>query len=384
MPAHFTVATHPANQIKITGKLDTPLDLLNQSWGAKQQSLTCGELLQSSIANVDLPSIQPQQNGFFLTAIAAYNGHHHLIIRPDDVWIAILAQFNFYVNAHAEELRSQFVQHEGKKALEVTAAGTRYTVDFGALANQMTAEIHKNVIDEELRSWVLPDFSTTSKNDTVTCAVLMMATMKTYFSYTMSLACGIPSVTLQGEKSDWEKLLLRLDKLPTFGPEPAAWAKLLRPILRRFVQAFDGEPDVDFWGQICHRHSNFSGPDYLSGWITAFSVWSSEGKWHGPSLSSIESPEDTSGGLSDTFGPRQTKLILDGVVYPHINANRDVSVGFCEVDVNLNDNGKIFDCLMVSGHVGYRVEGNADTLRPFPAWFMFTKGDPKPTPEWGW
>ena len=49
------------------------------------------------------------------------------------------------VNAHAEELRSHFVEHEGKKELVVTAAGTRYTVDFGNLAKQMTGKIHENV-----------------------------------------------------------------------------------------------------------------------------------------------------------------------------------------------------------------------------------------------
>lgn len=49
------------------------------------------------------------------------------------------------VNAHAEELRSHFVQHEGQKELVVRATGNRYTVDFGYLATLMTGEIHKNV-----------------------------------------------------------------------------------------------------------------------------------------------------------------------------------------------------------------------------------------------
>ena len=49
------------------------------------------------------------------------------------------------VNANAEKLRSQFVQHKGKKELVVQAVGTRYTVDFGALAHQMTYQLHQNV-----------------------------------------------------------------------------------------------------------------------------------------------------------------------------------------------------------------------------------------------
>ena len=49
------------------------------------------------------------------------------------------------MNTHAEELRSHFVKHEREKELVVTADGTRYTVDFGKLANQMTGKIHENV-----------------------------------------------------------------------------------------------------------------------------------------------------------------------------------------------------------------------------------------------
>lgn len=49
------------------------------------------------------------------------------------------------VNAHAEELRSHFVQHEGKKTVVVYAIGNRYTVDFGKLAHQLTVEMQKHV-----------------------------------------------------------------------------------------------------------------------------------------------------------------------------------------------------------------------------------------------
>jgi Domain of unknown function (DUF4419) len=54
------------------------------------------------------------------------------------------------VNAHAEELRDRFVAHQGKKKLVVTAAGSRYSVDFGSLARQMTDLIDQNVGDPSL------------------------------------------------------------------------------------------------------------------------------------------------------------------------------------------------------------------------------------------
>jgi hypothetical protein len=70
-----------------------------------------------------------------------------LLVRFDfcKIKLPLMLQLPHSVNAHAEELRSQFVEHEGQKELVVTATGTRYTVDFGEMANAMTGEIHKNV-----------------------------------------------------------------------------------------------------------------------------------------------------------------------------------------------------------------------------------------------
>lgn len=72
---------------------------------------------RSSLTKSD---ITPDENGFVRAVFYAYSYHHHLTLRPDDVWFAILTQFNFFVNAHAEELRS-FVTHEDQKDLEVEA-----------------------------------------------------------------------------------------------------------------------------------------------------------------------------------------------------------------------------------------------------------------------
>ena len=195
----------------------------------------------------------------------------------------------------------------------------------------------------------------------------------------MDLWCGIPSVTLEGEKSDWERLLARLNKLGCFGKEPRAWAELLRPILTRFVRAFDGEPDIDFWSRVCDYHSQGSGPPYLSGWITAFCVWSSDGKWQGyPMLNCSRTTFKT---LS---GEKVPQLVLDGITYPVIRSE-DVPVGFCEVDLQVNDNGVNFPCMMVSGHLALSVQGvKKDGIRPLPSWFMFVKEDCEDPEEAFW
>jgi hypothetical protein len=234
----------------------------------------------------------PQKNGLVHTITKAYNQHHALVLRPDDVWLCILTQFSLFVNGpgRAEALRSQFVSHEGKKTLTVVVPGeNRYTVDFGSMAKQMTSLLHEAVVDPALRDWIMPSFTTTTHDDTVATSVVMMATLRAYFDYEFEIECGIPRVTLLGERSDWESILHRLEKLKEYGPETKAWYQMLQPVMRRFVLAFDdGYADSDenreFWQRVAHYASGGSGPTYLSGWIVAFCAFDDDGKWVGGSL----------------------------------------------------------------------------------------------------
>ncbi|PVF95614.1 hypothetical protein CPB86DRAFT_567137 [Serendipita vermifera] len=172
----FKIAAHDANEYKWYQPRSEikASDALNKIWHPNEFQVK--ELLQSSFRPSS--SFNPDDNGFVNTVVHAYNWHHHLIIRPDDIWIAILSQINFYVNANAEDLRSKFVAHKGKKKIEIRTSGTRYTADFGAIAEQFAARLKKKIVDPSLHKWILPDYTTTTPNDKVVCSVMMMATLK--------------------------------------------------------------------------------------------------------------------------------------------------------------------------------------------------------------
>ena len=53
----------------------------------------------------------------------------------------------------------------------------------------------------------------------------------------------------------------------------SVWLGYLNPIAAQLVASARGQPDLQFWDTICHRSGGGSGPDYLCGWITAFSVF---------------------------------------------------------------------------------------------------------------
>ncbi|MCJ1404574.1 hypothetical protein MMC11_007800, partial [Xylographa trunciseda] len=349
MPVTIKPAEHNANTTAVNRAASLEEDLLKGAC-KREYGANCKEFLQSSFTdlNAKTPTC-PTANGFVNSAITAYNQHHHLVIRPEDVWFAILTQLSLYINKHAEELRDKFVSHEGKKELEVKRTGNRHTIDFGEMSEEMGRMIDENILDEELRTWIIPDFTTTTPQDVVVASVILMGAMQKYFNYKFRLCCGLPSVTLLGEQSDWQKLLERLEKLKTLGEETTIWYDLLKPVLTRFVLSFTAPRSADvreFWNKIAHYEGGGSGPRYYSGWITAFCFWNDKGKLLYHSSSPFTPPIDTV----------------------------EVPPGYASIPVKIDDNGHVFMSRMISGSVGIKYSSSGvkaadgqvgfDTLQP--------------------
>ncbi|KAM5351197.1 hypothetical protein ACJ41O_003920 [Fusarium nematophilum] len=312
----------------------------------KKESAKAKRVIQSSFSNLSHERVFSSPNGFVRAVWSAYSNHHHLSLRPEDIWFSILSQLSFYINKNSEELRSLFVAHEGKKDIVVKTYGSTETVDFGKLAVTMTQMMRESVVDPELVGWIMPDFTTTETADTVTAAVLMMGTMQNYFSYGVDIGCGIPSVTLLGAKDDWTKIRNRVEKIPQFGKEAEQFAKLLRPVLDHFLLSFDDPTDtkvVDFWANICDERPYGSGSDYLTGWITAFCFWTNQGYC-------LFYSEQLARWMPKT-------ITVDGVKFHPVSTEK-IPGGFTSVPVKVNDHGLEFTTRMVAGSVGIRVSSS--------------------------
>lgn len=280
MPVIIKPSAHGANALDSSqlGSVANAKDLL---WGALPGDIPPDiDLYQSTwghgSAKLDRPVV-PSTNGFVRSLIKAYGQHHHLTLRPDDIWFAILTQFSLYVNAHSEELRGKFVAHAGREELRIEYSPfSRHDFDFALFARDMARLLGTVVVDDELRRWVTPAFSTTTANDEVVASVVMMGTLQKYFEFTCGIICGFPSVTLLGEKADYDALLQKVDKLDEYGEEPRHFAAMLRPVLRRFVRSFE-DPTADdvrqFWRTAFDVDDMLCGVTWYTGWITAFCYW---------------------------------------------------------------------------------------------------------------
>ncbi|KAI1443208.1 hypothetical protein F5Y02DRAFT_429141 [Annulohypoxylon stygium] len=354
MPVTIKTASHSSELITNEKIVSSPEQLFKAS--CPREFRQCKGVIQSSFNNLSHTKIFSARNGFVHAASLAYSGHHHLTIRPEDVWLSILTQFSFYVNANAEKLRSFFVAHQDQKELIVFDDGDIYSADFGEITLWMTHQIEQNVVDPELRKWIMPDFSTTTRSDTVTAAIVMMGSMQQYFKYICVFTCGIPSVTLLGEKEDWIKIRQRLDYLPRFSKEAERFAILLKVILEYFIRSFD-EPThpevISFWSRIAREDSG-SGSSYLSGWITAFCFWEADGKC----LHTLPTePKDVS-----WF---QIGCDLDGTLFHKIDMD-DVPEGFMSVPMVVVENGIQIKTRMVAGSIGIKASSSGELIKTKP------------------
>merc|ERR1712038_197054 len=339
---------------------------------SKQTEKNPGSIIQQSSSSTSkTTTLNYAPRGLLSAVCTAYNQHHHLILRPDDVWQAILTQFSFYVNANAEALRDKFVDFDGKKELVIQAGGTLFTCDFGSFASRMVDEqISKNLKDASVTDWLLPNFSTTCDEDRIVSAVTIMSTLQAYFEYTCMLCCGIPTVTLEGTVEDWRLLRQKIDRLLQYHVSSSLYSKknvmskwhgILSKVLDKFVKSKEGNPDLHFWDTVCSREGGGSGPSYLSGWVTVFACFNSKGEWKGNTT------------------PRYYNKGGAQSCWPKIDMN-NLPVGAASVPVTVDDNGVEYKTQMVAGQMAYNVVGDRlDTIQPRSDWCIALqkKDDPR-------
>ncbi|OCL04817.1 hypothetical protein AOQ84DRAFT_441846 [Glonium stellatum] len=336
-------------------------------------------IIQSSFKDLNVNSssrLVPYRNGFVNGVIRAFQQDLHLVLRPDDVWISILTQFSMFVNANAEEVRSLFVDHEGKKNLAIDVRPFPvWDLDMGKFAQDMMLLIEKNIVDSELKAWIEPKFTTTTDDDKSVAAMVMMGTLQKYFEYHLQGGCGFPSVTLLGEPSDWQEILRRVTKLSRYGTQTAEWSDLLVPVIKRFIATFylpDSQELKDFWLQVCHSEgrdgSGGGSIETYSGWITAFCFWRQD-KYTGKF-------SRTTNYFGSDYCEGRKLLTLDGVKYPIIHPSA-IPDGVTSVPVIVRDYATRLKhaTTFIAGSIGMsatstRNDNTFDTFQPRAGWWM--------------
>jgi hypothetical protein len=177
------------------------------------------------------------------------------------VWLVVAQGFSNHVKENAQALRASFVRHQGKKNIASTV--TFFTRDaFAAAIADISAHIAEEV-NPVVHEALICSFSTTTPEARTASEIVLMDTFSDYFEYGICV-CGIPGITLEGKREDWETMRARLEVLSTYGLE--WWVQRLRPIFDELVHTAEGRPSPEFWRAI-YKPKEAYGGDAITGWI---------------------------------------------------------------------------------------------------------------------
>ena len=225
--------------------------------------------------------------GLFAAVLTAYNNHWKLRTSPDDWWFCVIKRVACAIdkNAKKESIRKMFVNHEGKKTIEVEVPDDSiYTVDYSWFFDQIARGIQENVKVPEFVDGMTADFSTTTAVQKIVSQITLMTSVQEYFRFGMKCGCGIPAVEMLGTENDWSKLKAKLKVLRTL-LEPvendlglaSEWWDVVEKVFSNLLATYQGSPASEWWSHIMSYHNAYASGMYFvpgeyryKGWITEF------------------------------------------------------------------------------------------------------------------
>lgn len=94
------------------------------------------------------------------------------------------------------------------------------------------------------------NFSTTNGVSSVVSQIVLMDAMQKYFQFEFVSLCTIPEIKLLGSPEDWLLLRDKMRRLKDTLDGLGVWFGKLEPILAEFIDASQGQINLDFWSQI--------------------------------------------------------------------------------------------------------------------------------------
>lgn len=230
--------------------------LTNVAKSQGQPVLACSEYNSEVVANT-------QYHALIGAVHIAFAEHRPLVLSPDAIWITILQGLAMHVHIHAEELRSTFVSHSGRKTIIINldidpdSPESAWDLVIDAFARALSGHVDGSAA-------LLSDFSTTGVVEKLVSQVCLLDVFESYFEYLLLCGCGFPEITLTGTIDDWMRLRQKIELLEPFKVD--FWLPHLREIADHFCLAMRGQADIRYW-QDMYKQTEEYGFDLVNGWI---------------------------------------------------------------------------------------------------------------------
>lgn len=230
--------------------------------------------------NVDADRLVLQYGNhpFFYGMYEAYASHRPFVLSPDMIWLLISQGFSHHINADPEKYRDRMVDFQDKISLVVESECPLDKAQWDVLIPEFAQEVKENT-KGTIAETMIADFSTTTQYEQIASEITLMETTKAYFEFVVVyISCGIPEVTLLGTTEDWQKVYDKAMQLRFF--DLAWWIDELKPILKQFIKASEGNADTKFWRNMFkwHTQKEYGAPNIIDGWIVKFFPYDKYGK----------------------------------------------------------------------------------------------------------
>lgn len=310
-------------------------------------------------------------HGLIQALSMAFSYHYPVSLSPDHIWLLICQGFVKHVSLNTEELRHQFVSHQGKKELRVftlPAPGNELWIEI----TRLLAEKIRAEVGDELYTLFSPRFSTTTPTITTAFHIGLMDAMKGYFDYYASM-CGIPSITLEGTLDDWKQIREAVGFFRQYDLD--WWIDAIEPILDECIHVFEGRRNADFWKNIYHVRSE-SGYEGIDGWIGLFFPYHEiyqrelDGYTQEQIIQILNSDDRKDRALANTVtrhrvwnrNPNLQKSLTDTMSLPLISSHAGISSVVLKTDDQ--------DFMLHAGFLGVSQDDATLALRPDIGWFV--------------
>ena len=275
------------------------------------------------------------------------------------IWLMIAQGFATHVNENAEALRSQFVDFDGKKNIDIRrdefVKGSKNNDGMGAF-DEFSQKIEANT-GKGLLDLITNDFTTTGPIEKAAFQVTLMDAMKSYFDYSMTTSCGIPEITLEGSVEDWKAIEKKAAALAQY--DLAWWIDELMPVLKEFTKAAEGKADKEFWESIYKWNHVGSGNPYVTGWVLKFFPYKKAGNKMVKFIGTNKSVDEETG---------------ETIVYDLRAGTDDFPSGISLAPFIWNYYGTFYKMEFAAGFVGYQQDSSTLSLRPEISWAVIDLG----------
>lgn len=227
---------------------------------AGREAIACSDYTGDVVADV-------KYHPLVFAVHLAYRDHRPLVLSPDMIWLTIAQGLKYHIRKHSEALRAHLVSHSGTKRIAVELPREFVLDSPYADWESVIEEFARAVVEAvrpELRELMLDHFSTTGPAERTAFIVTMLDAFSRYFTYSASIICGIPEITLEGTPADWERIRSKAAVLDDVGL--SRWREDLDPILEQFVRAAGGDVETEHWRSIYKTWYVYGG-DRITGWI---------------------------------------------------------------------------------------------------------------------